>query len=164
MMEKRQLFHTNIPTGGRGVEKLPRGKPCAPLGFRPEHAHVDGGLDQVGREDGERDRFVDLARAVSLTLCDACCRDVWIRDDPIEPDSTARSVSLGHLGRGELYHELIGLDLDSDHTRSDDRDIVIRSIEIEMLPDGFDHPHLDLDGRCPRDRSGIRWAPIEQGR
>ena len=74
-----------------------------------------------------------------------------------------RAAPLGLLCRGKLDDELIRLDLDADHMRLHDAGVVVGLLQFEMLPDGFDHQRLDLDGRHPRHRSGFRGPPIEQG-
>ena len=47
--------------------------------------------------------------------------------------------------------------------RLDDTGVVVGLLQFEMLPDGFDHQRLNLDGRHSWRRSGFRGPPIEQG-
>lgn len=61
-----------------------------------------------------------------------------------------RAAPLGLLCWGKLNDELIRLDLDADHMRLDDADIVVWLLQFEMLPNGFDHQCLDLNGWDPR--------------
>jgi hypothetical protein len=55
------------------------------------HAHsvrepsIDCCLDEVGREEGERDCHVDLPRSAALTLGDAFCIRSGIGDEFVEP-------------------------------------------------------------------------------
>ena len=55
------------------------------------HAHtvrqtpIDGCLDEVGCEEGKRDRHVDLPRGAVLTFGNTCCVRRGICDEFVEP-------------------------------------------------------------------------------
>jgi hypothetical protein len=51
---------------------------------------LDRSLHEIGREECERDRLVDLPRAAALGLGDAFSCYFWIRDQLIEPTTPAR--------------------------------------------------------------------------
>src|SRR5262245_62555207 len=52
-------------------------------------ASVDRSLDQIGREEGERDRHVDLADAAAVSRRDALSVCRRVRDELIEPAAPA---------------------------------------------------------------------------
>ncbi len=73
---------------------------------------VDGGLDEIGREEGKRDCHIHLADAAPLSLGDAVHGCRFRGDKFIEPTSSASSsaaystafrglqIVIGHLGEG----------------------------------------------------------------
>ena len=52
---------------------------------------INGCLDEIGREEGERDRHVDLAYAAALAICDAFGIALRIGHEFIEPSASPRN-------------------------------------------------------------------------
>ena len=69
---------------------------------------IDRSLDEVGREEGKRDRHVDLANTAAVSGRDAFGIRRWIRDELIEPATPScdrcdqESAVLGTYGAGVL--------------------------------------------------------------
>lgn len=85
------------PSPDRQPEHLMLARPFGRHVTEPGHADatgqppVDGGFDQIGRQECQRDGHVDLARATALLPGDAGRGGCSIGDDPIEPVAPRQS-------------------------------------------------------------------------
>src|SRR5215207_9104850 len=79
------------------TEHQPLARPLCGQVTHPRHAMAvreapfDCGLDEVGREEGKRDRHVDLPCAAALAHCDTLGFDSRVGHDLIEPAATLRN-------------------------------------------------------------------------
>jgi hypothetical protein len=68
---------------------------------------------------------------------------------------------IGSFGTGEFDDQLIGLDLNPDHIRTDQNCVLNFCSHVEMTPDGFDNEALDLVRRDTADGAGL-FGPAQQ--
>src|SRR5829696_5349002 len=106
------------------AEQLVLPRPFGRQIAKPHEAHavrqsaLDCGLDEIGREKGERDRHVDLAYATPLSICDAfgrcrCVGDEFVKPTPSacnrcdQPRSSLGAYGAYVLSRGSFGHEYL---------------------------------------------------------
>ena len=72
---------------------------------------IDGRLHEVGRQEGERDRHVDLACAAALALRDTFDAGFCILDKLVEPSAAPRDRrDQGRAGLGTDRSDVLRLD------------------------------------------------------